>query len=44
VAGRRGTVSFQHAGGKAAQAVDGLERPTDDGPEITPFHLISRRF
>ena len=44
VAGRRGKVSFRHAGSKAAQAVDGLERPTDEGAEVTPFHLLSRRF
>ena len=44
VAGRRGKVMFQHAGGKVAQAVDGLERPVTDGPEVTPFHLLSRRF
>jgi alpha-mannosidase len=44
VAGRRGTVSFQHAKGATAVPVDGLERPCADGAEVTPFHLLTRRF
>jgi alpha-mannosidase len=42
--GRRGKLAFHHAAGLQAQAVDGLERPVADGPKITPFHLVSRRF
>ena len=44
VAGRRGTVSFQHVKGVQAVPVDGLERPIKDGPMVTPFHMLSRRF
>lgn len=43
-AGRRGQVQFAHAGNRPAQAVDGLERPIAAPDQITPFHLLSRKF
>jgi alpha-mannosidase len=43
-AGRRGKVAFRHAGAKPAQPVDGLERPLAEGDQVTPFHLLTRRF
>lgn len=43
-AGRRGKVAFRHAGAKPAQPVDGLERPLVEGDQVTPFHLLTRRF
>ncbi len=44
VAGRRGQVQFRHEKGIAAQTVDGLERPAPAPDQITPFHLMSRKF
>lgn len=44
VAGRRGKVSFCHQGGKEPVALDGLERPITAPDQITPFHLLTRKF